>query len=670
MRILIFLLIFFPLVARAQDDSTSRALLLKEVQIVRKKPVNGLSVSNTNNIGDLQNIDKMLSEISGVTMIRRGNFAHEPTIRGLSAGQLNSTIDGMQVFGACTDRMDPISSYVEANNMTSIRLHLGSNEEQLASSIGGGFDFSLRKANLQNTDTTQVATSMGAAYESNGKALKTLAAFEISRKRIAFSINGIWRKAANYDAAKRSEVLFSQYEKWNAGASLALAMNERNYISFDYLQDEGRNIGYPALTMDVGFAKAKIASISHHYHNSAKVFYHAENKLYFNYIDHAMDDTKRPTEMVAMHMDMPGTSLTFGYYSKLKLRIAKRHFVQLNPSAYRNYLHAEMTMYPDYGAEMFMLTLPDALRTAGGVSLSDKILVSQRFTLSIGGRAEMLRSEIYTLLGQQTLTSFFTGDPARTNLIWNAFVQGSYSLGGRTNLFAGAARNTRAASLQELYGFYLFNRMDNFDYLGNPELKTEKVITGNVGATYSSKRFEVSGQVFGYFFSDYIVGVQLPSYSNMTIGASGVKSYTNLDAALLYGGEVSLSAQLFKGLVLSSTNSISIGRDDRGDPLPLIPPFRSINKLRYRWKKFEAIVDYITSSGQYAVDFEKYGETFTPPFHLVNIHLQHTLQIGRQTLHSGISVENIFDSNYYEHLDIMKIPRPGRNIILQLMWKF
>ena len=46
--------------------------------------------------------ENILSRMQGVTLIRRGAYGQEPMFRGLSNGQLNVTIDGMKVFGACT----------------------------------------------------------------------------------------------------------------------------------------------------------------------------------------------------------------------------------------------------------------------------------------------------------------------------------------------------------------------------------------------------------------------------------------------------------------------------------------------------------------------------------------------------------------------------------------
>lgn len=69
-----------------------------------------------------QNMDGFLAGIDGVAMIQRGAFAWEPIIRGQGDQRINLTIDGMQVFKACLDKMDPITSYVEPNNLSKLEI--------------------------------------------------------------------------------------------------------------------------------------------------------------------------------------------------------------------------------------------------------------------------------------------------------------------------------------------------------------------------------------------------------------------------------------------------------------------------------------------------------------------------------------------------------------------
>ena len=653
----------------AQNDTSSvvKNKLLEEI-VVSGKLSDGLKDQFSNNTNEHLLTDKLLENMSSVTLIKRGNYAQEPTIRGLNAGQINTTIDGIQMFGACTDRMDPISSYVEPINLESINLATSPSGEQFGSGIGGGINFKLKKAELGQEKV--FSGIVGAGFESNSNAMRFLGGFQFSKKRFAIQINSIYRKASDYFAGDRQKIDFSAYEKWNVSGNAIFAINSQNSIVLDYLQDDGRNIGYPALTMDVSFANAKIGAISHLLKRTGKKFYALETKLYYNYIDHAMDDTKRPAELVPMHMDMPGTSQTFGFYSNSSWRFGQKQFVKIKMNGFQNDLHAEMTMYPKVGKEMFMLTIPDTRRSLLGIDLSDKWLLSKKVTLEFGGRAEYAISDITTQLGRQTMTSFYSDTITKKHLIWNAFLQSNVKLNRLFFLHGGVSKATRAPTLQELYGFYLFNRIDNFDYLGNPDIKPESSWNFNLGFTVNTKKVSVEGKLFSYFFSNYIAGVKLDDYSPMTIGASGVKTYTNLNSAVLAGFELKGKYNIVKNFQFNTVNSFSYAEDGSHSALPFIPPYKSINQLKYDLKGYVFQVEYIGAASQKHVDFERYGDVPSNEFHILNAGLAKTFKVKRFTYVVQFSANNIFDRVYFEHLDLMSIPRQGRSFELKFTFGF
>ncbi|MEO9257959.1 MAG: TonB-dependent receptor, partial [Crocinitomicaceae bacterium] len=443
-----------------------------------------------------------------------------------------------------------------------------------------------------------------------------------------------------------------------------------NRIYVEYLQDDGRNIGYPALTMDVAFANAKIGSLSHVYENKAKKLFRWETKVYMNYIDHAMDDTKRPAALVPMHMDMPGNSMTSGFYSGGSIRIAKQNFLYLKVDGYQNDLHAEMTMYPKTGNKMFMLTIPDARRSDLGLNISDKHYFRKGSSLSFGGRLEYVHSEITTLIGRQTMTSNYIGNPDKNKLIYNVFIRYEQKLKKNFTLFMNVSNSLRHATLQEMYGFYLYNRVDAHDYLGNPDLKPEASLNFNLGVKTEHKKWNASFQFFTYQFSNYITGVRLNGYSVMTIGGSGVKSYTNLSSANISGGEYSLQWKLIDKLLIQTTGSISIGQDVTGAALPFIPPFRSVSKIQYDLKGYFFKLEYITAAAQKRVSSEKYGEKTTPNFHVFNIGISKQFTFAKNYLQCSLNLDNVFNASYYEHLDVMKVHRQGRNLTIRVTLVF
>jgi len=348
-----------------------------------------------------------------------------------------------------------------------------------------------------------------------------------------------------------------------------------------------------------------------------------------------------------------------------------KHILTLQVNAFQNDLHAEMTMYPDVGSEMFMLTVPDGQRRTTGLNVADTWLLNEKLKISYGGRAELNLSDITTEIGQQTLTSFYGGESVQSRVSGNVFAQANYKFSKKVGFYGGLSFGQRPPSLQEIYGFYLFNRVDNHDYLGNPDIKNEESISGNLGVNLKYENFAISLEGFANSFKNYITGLILPEFSNMTIGADGVKQFDNISSALLTGGELTVKWNPIKVLSIESVNSYTYGIDDKDGFLPYIPPFKSINSVRYYNKGWNVKLEHVGALAQNNVSTARYGEGTTPAFNLLNFSVQKHIELKKDNaLHTEVGVENIFDTPYYEHLDVLKIQRQGVNFVIRTTFVF
>ena len=119
-----FVLLFFSsitLFAQNQVTDTVVPKTLNEVIVIGKKTQ--LYQKQTKSLAA---VEEYLQQSGKVDMIKRGGYAWEPIINSMATERTVITIDGMRVFGACTDKMDPITSYVEVSNLSELPSHLGS----------------------------------------------------------------------------------------------------------------------------------------------------------------------------------------------------------------------------------------------------------------------------------------------------------------------------------------------------------------------------------------------------------------------------------------------------------------------------------------------------------------------------------------------------------------
>ena len=432
--------------------------------------------------GQVASIDEHLKELKNVSLVRRGSYAWEPVVNNMAMERVSTTIDGMKIFYACTDKMDPVTSYVESSNLQSILLNSGLNgNPQATGNIGGALDLRLRKAGFLYDPEWKVGADAG--YESNGH-LQVYGG-EASYSSKSFYTNGgvFYRHADNYKEGGGREVSFSQFQKVNAFVNGGFKFpsfggTEGGYdvLETTFIFDRATNVGYPALNMDVAKAEAFITSLSYKRLWEERLVQSWETKVYYNHITHVMDDTTRPD--VQIHMDMPGKSWTTGLYSLVRASKGA-HELTANYDLYYNRLFADMTMYPGGAAPMYMVTWPDVGTLNTGVALSDRIRLGSAHTLNISAKVAWQHQRLNNEEGYHALSVFFPGMQQQYHQTTGR-IAAAYQLSiHNSQLSVGAGWGSRAPTVTEAYGYYLNNTFDQYDYIGNPRLKNESAVELN-----------------------------------------------------------------------------------------------------------------------------------------------------------------------------------------------
>ncbi len=609
--------------------------------------------------------DAILAKNGRIELMKRGGFAFEPVLNGMASDRLNLTIDGMKIFGACTDKMDPVTSYVEPNNMKSVSVQHGSAGSMFGSSLGGSVNMETNGATIN--PSKPLTGEVGVGFQSAALGANALFSLNYSRARWAIRANGVYRNFQNYRSGGGKIIEFTQFEKWNGAISAKYMPTDRDVIRFDLIIDEGYNIGYAALPMDVLFAKAKIYGLTYQHYPSQVWFEKFETKVYSNTVNHSMDDTKRTN--VVMHMDMPGWTKTFGGYADARMKFGK-HQITARMDGYHTNARAEMTMYPNNEAPMFMLTWPDVNKLDFGLFVQDKIQFNIKRSLSFSGRIEYLNTSVIDAFGVQQ-AAVFNQDVSKADhrMLKNANISYMEIPGKGFSGWLTAGYAERAPSVTEQYAFYIFNAYDGFDYIGYQNVKTEKAAQGDVGFQFENKRFKARATGFYYHIYDYILGAIDSSLDAMTIGANGVKVSRNLSWAYMTGGNLELSYSPLKILTLSNTSSYTYGNTFEGDPLPLVPPFKNVSSVNWSHKRGFVQLECEAAANQPRTNPE-FGERITPAYAILNARASYFFLFGKKRLTLNGGIENLLDNNYRQHLDWGGIPRPGVNGYLNVSFTF
>lgn len=613
----------------------------------------------------LSSIDEYLQKSTIVEMIKRGAYAWEPIINNMPTERTLVTIDGMRIFGACTDKMDPITSYVEISNLSEAEISSGQKGSCHGNTIGGAVDLKRRKSGFGEKKWN---FSVNSGFETANLQKIFGVGSGFKSENFYTDISFMMRNAENYKAGGNTEIPFSQFGKINISGISGVKIGENKFAEVSVIYDKATDVGYPALPMDVSLAEALITSLKFQLLPKSNFLKNWETKIYFNNITHRMDDTKRP--VVPIHMDMPGSSETSGYYSQLKAEV-KNHHLMLNVNGFYNKSIAEMTMYPANPNEkpMFMLTWPEVKTLYQGIYLEDFFTINEnsnvKFSASLGYHSNKVESEF----GLNSLQIFYPEMTAQKNRLLKS-IAGNYQFEKNDwNFGFGFGFGERAPSVSEGYGFYLFNSSEMYDYIGNPNLKNESSLETN--AFIGLKKKKVSAKISASYFhiSDYIVGEIAGNLIPMTIGAKGVKIYSAIDYATIFNVSFNSEIKLAEPLKWENQLTYSRGKDSRKENLPFMSPFSYRSSLKYEKNKFSAELSALGNTKHR--DFAAlYGESETADYVIINTAFGYHFSFGGSKILTKIGCENIFDKYYTTYSDWNKIPRFGRNFFVNMNVSF
>ncbi|OJZ03244.1 TonB-dependent receptor [Sphingobacterium sp. 40-24] len=608
-------------------------------------------------------VDEYLASASNISFIKRGAYAWEPLLNNMSSERSIITIDGMHVFGACTDKMDPITSYVESNNLAAIDIKSGQEGNLHGATVAGSID--LKRRNTSFGLQKKIGGAYQTGFEFNNKQTFNLGNLYYSSDKFVADGSIAFRKAGNYYDGNDDEVRHSQYNKFNASLGLAYKTSPLSAVRVDAIFDRAKDVGFPALPMDLSLSRAIITSATYKQLFEEGLVKVWDTKVYFNAVEHYMDDTTRPENLV--HMDMPGWSTTYGLLSKINLQ-KDRYSSEIQVNAYDNLSIAEMRMYPQDRSKqtMFAYSWPWVTTRFASVAINNSLDLSDISRLVFGGSLGLNYN--YSKYVEFNWI-FHPGSPQKKNRILPS-LHASYQLNiGQFDFSLGTGFGHRAPSVSEAYGYYIYNSFDRYDYIGNPDLKNEVSYEANASAGFKTGKLSIGAKANYFFIQDYIIGRILSLGSPMNYQSVGVKGYTSLDHATLFNLALNAQYQILPGLDWKAILTYARGQDNMGGNLPFIRPLNYQTSLHYRYK----MIGVKTSmNGDFSqVNFSpEYGEDQTASYKIWNVSADYNFNIGKLNAAFQVGAENLFNEYYSTYADWGNIPRMGRNIFTSLKINF
>lgn len=195
---------------------------------------------------------------------------------------------------------------------------------------------------------------------------------------------------------------------------------------------------------------------------------------------------------------------------------------------------------------------------------------------------------------------------------------------------------------------------------GNPDLQPERSYQADLGVKMGEGLWSAGLSLFGIAVDDYI-GTRLRAG-----GAEGDPDtliFDNTSHGLLAGGSVEIGlARPHHGFTGRLFVDLTRGWDQDGAPLADAPPTRG--RLELGWSRSRATASL---AWRVALDHDRVGagERAIPGYGVLD--LGASALVGPVTL--GVSVDNVFDREYYERPDPVAFPSPGRAFGVHVRWR-
>jgi len=630
---------------------------------------------------DPKNIGDIFKDKAGFGLIKRGGYAMDPVFRAFKYEQLNLIYDGgVYLSNACPNRMDPASVQISPAEIDRIELVKGPFSVRYGQTMGGLINIITNQP--RSVEELEIHGDIEGGYEFNGNGITGRGALTAAGKKMDLSLQG---GAIVFDDYKSGDgdVIPSSFQSYNYTAKYGLNLAGNQRLQVSWRQSFGKDIKHASLPMDAPKDNSSVISVDYGARNIGKRLISLNAKGYYTYIDHLMTNEDRPNfKMVDARA--PVTSATYGGRVELGLQASPKFLLYLGSDlrsvgkdGVRNRVVKIMNGNPlDPPMEFTDLIWQDSWLYDVGLFAESNILFNEYWDFQVGARLDFVKSgsnnpapDFENLYGEIT-------PQTELNFSLNGSINRYFGQNGLIQISMG--RGQRAASLLERYINHFNVGMDAYEYVGNPNLKSE--INNQVDLTVKNIHGGLywSANVFYSYFQNYITAVvdeNLPRKFMPGTQPIFAKRFVNIDKSWQTGFDAEIGYKFTKSLSANLGAYYTYAQNiDFDEPLPEIPPLTGLASVKFEkedyWLEFKG--RFVARQARVSSSF---NESETPGFNVFDLTAGYRLL---QNLNFNLAIRNILNANYYEHLsrpfrnqtENSMLFEPGRSVRIGMRYKF
>ncbi len=643
--------------------------------------------------------EALFKQSASVSLGRRSGIANDIILRGQKKDNINITIDGAKIYGACPNRMDPPVSHILTNNVDYIEINEGPFNVEDFGSLSG--DVKIHTIKPEEEFTGELNLGLGSWGYQKG-------AFSLSggTDKVRVLLSGSAEKSEQYedgdgnDFAEQMDNYITEaltipgltpmqkmklkgsslqpqykdmdaYSKQTLMAKLFWEIADNQELRLSYTANRSDDVLYPSSGMDALYDDSDIYNMEYIAKDLGKYSKELNLQVYQSEVDHPMSTFYR----VAADSDPAdgiwdsNKAMTSHLTTKMQGAKLKNSFDVNNHTVTAGIDYSKRNWDGVYymnkmPANIFdVKSIDDADTENTGVFIKDKIALD-KFEVDMALRYDHTKISDNNTNHQDNTYNELTG-----------YVFGTYHANESTKYFAGLGRSSRVPDARELYFVGYMGGMGK-EY-GTDNLENTINYEFDIGA---EKQYENATVKFKAFYSrlDNFIAYNDSSMSHY---------FENVDATI-YGFD--LSGSYIATDVLYFDYGMAYQRGEKENPLtgqsdtdmPEIPPFKFNASVNYDYDDTLKLKAEVIASDNWS-DFDSdNGEQELDAYAVVN--LKGTKAFGKN-FELTLGVDNVFDTTYavsntYKdltllstgspELDVMLMNEPGRYFYTNLKYKF
>ena len=677
--------------SQAKDSTKTKSVILNTVMLSGQRntdPVHSAVKTNLEQkVVQPKNVADLFNDFNGFSLIKRGNYAIDPSFRGSQYEQLNIQFDGgTKVMHACPNRMDPITTHVVPEEIERIEVIKGPFTVRYGATFGGVINLVTQSPNRMKNG---LHGNLSSGYETNGNALvSSLKLYKVTDD-YDITVNAGYRDFSNYEDGAGTEIP-SAFRSLDYGLRLGYNFSESERLQAHWRQSYGRDVLHAGLPMDTDEDNSSILSLDYRLSDLDGLLKEVNAKAYYSYVDHIMSNERRPSFMMTEALSTID-AITAGGKVELKWKPTQKWILYTGLDAVliardgdRNRL-VKRNMMGDLLPQPWTFEdkiWQDSYVNDYGIFAENKYAFSDKTLLTAGLRYDLVVSE--TQDPENDFSQLYTDLDQRAENNLSATASVKHKLAEKHHIELAYGRGVRSANMIERFINHFTVGQDPFEYVGNPNLDAEVNNQFEIGyrgkSTIKSTTLTYGASAYYSIYENYIVPVVDPTLERKFMPNAqpqDVKRFINIDNAYKTGFEANASLTFAQYFNLNAATAYVYTRNkDLDESLPLTPPLITRLGLDYEREKWWVQLDYTITSRQDQIS-TSFREQETPGYEVFDLRLGLRPYQG---FNLGFAVLNVFDQTYNNHLNFsfvnqaaftrIPINDPGRNFSVFVKYDF